>query len=113
MVSNLVPQRVVSLCRAMALGDLAAAREEHFTLLPLAEALLHLESNPVPVKAALRLMGRDTGAVRLPLAPPAAETVLRLEQLLAELPPGEGTEARRHEGTEGWRASARAQPVAG
>jgi 4-hydroxy-tetrahydrodipicolinate synthase len=73
-LSNLLPEAVADLCRAVDSGDLVDARATHRRLLPLAEALLTLDSNPVPLKAALELVGWDSGAVRLPLVR-AAEPV--------------------------------------
>jgi 4-hydroxy-tetrahydrodipicolinate synthase len=67
-LSNLVPRRIAALCGAMGKGDWASARSVHLELLGLARGLLALDVNPVPVKTALALLGRDSGAVRLPLA---------------------------------------------
>jgi 4-hydroxy-tetrahydrodipicolinate synthase len=75
-ISNIVPDRVAALCRALLTGDWTQAREAHYDLLPLAKGLLSLDTNPVPVKCALKQLGRDTGAVRLPLVP-ANESVER------------------------------------
>jgi 4-hydroxy-tetrahydrodipicolinate synthase len=52
----------------IATGELAAAREIHFRLLPIAKALF-LETNPVPVKAAMEMLGLVGGSTRLPLLP--------------------------------------------
>jgi len=68
-VSNLVPSRVAALCDAIAAGSLHEMRRLHDALYPLARGLLSLDVNPVPLKAALQLLGRDSGVVRLPLAP--------------------------------------------
>ena len=65
--SNVVPERMVALVAAAARGDMAAARAEHFHLLPLIRALF-VETNPVPIKRAMELVGLCGGAVRLPLA---------------------------------------------
>lgn len=73
---NVVPEEMVSLVREAARGDFAAARRRHYRLLPLFRALF-IESNPVPVKAALELLGRATAEVRLPLV--AAEEATRSE----------------------------------
>jgi 4-hydroxy-tetrahydrodipicolinate synthase len=40
--------------------------------------------NPVPLKAAMKLLGRDSGSVRLPLAPASRETVDRIAEILAK-----------------------------
>jgi 4-hydroxy-tetrahydrodipicolinate synthase len=82
-VSNLVPARVQALCDAF-LGDrFGEAQEIHRGLFPLAKGLLSLDVNPVPLKAAMRLLGRDSGAVRLPLAEASKETVVRITEILA------------------------------
>jgi 4-hydroxy-tetrahydrodipicolinate synthase len=66
-VSNLVPERVQAMCDAFNNEDWAQARRIHFELLPLSRGLLSLDTNPVPVKAALESLGRDSGALRLPM----------------------------------------------
>ncbi len=76
--SNVVPKIVAGMVASAASGDFAAARTVHERLQPLFRALF-AETNPVPVKAALKLMGRGNGAVRAPLcaALPETETALR------------------------------------
>ena len=51
------------------LGDLAMAKALHARYHALAGALVSLDSNPVPLKAAMAILGRDSGVVRPPLAP--------------------------------------------
>ncbi|MFB3138023.1 MAG: 4-hydroxy-tetrahydrodipicolinate synthase [Phycisphaerales bacterium] len=82
-VSNLVPQKVADLCRAFLEGDWEAARILHGELFGLSRGLLSLATNPIAVKAALQLLGRDTGAVRLPLWPPDQETRQAIEEMVA------------------------------
>lgn len=79
-VSNLAPQAVAALCDAALKGDFAKARRLHLKLFPLIKALF-LETNPIPVKAALELMGLCGGSPRLPLTPitPAAKAALKRE----------------------------------
>jgi 4-hydroxy-tetrahydrodipicolinate synthase len=86
-VSNLVPARVARLCRLLAGNDFRAALDEHMELLPLSRGLLSLDVNPVPVKCALAALGLDTGAVRLPLAPPSAAAAARIRELVASIAP--------------------------
>ena len=76
--SNVAPRVVARLVGSMKAGDLAAARSVHQTLQPLLKALF-LEPNPVPVRCALKLMGRGNANVRAPLCPalPETETALR------------------------------------
>lgn len=66
-VSNVAPREMAALMDAALAGDFAQARELHYRLFPLMKAMF-LDTNPVPAKTALALMGKiDSGAVRLPL----------------------------------------------
>ena len=66
---NIVPQDVRSLVTAWREGDTAKAAEIHHKLYPLCRDMLSLATNPIPVKAAAAMLGRDAGPVRLPLTP--------------------------------------------
>jgi 4-hydroxy-tetrahydrodipicolinate synthase len=59
---------MVELCKHAAQSDFAGAKRCHFTLLPWMRAAF-LESNPVPLKAAMAMMGRMENHLRLPLVP--------------------------------------------
>ena len=65
-VSNLVPGRVKALVKACLDGDFEEGRRIHFELLPLIKAAF-LETNPVPIKAALNWAGLPAGPARLPM----------------------------------------------
>lgn len=67
-ISNAVPALMTKLVRVARAGDPAAARELHMQLLPWMRAAF-IESNPVPVKAALAMMGKMENVLRLPLVP--------------------------------------------
>ncbi len=67
-VSNAVPAAMAQLADACLRGDLAAARALHFRLMPWFDAAF-IEANPLPVKAALAMMGRLQNVLRLPLVP--------------------------------------------
>lgn len=82
-VTNLVPDRVAAMCQAFLHGDWDAARKIHFELLPLAKGLLSLDVNPVPVKTALKKLGRDSGALRLPLCPPTDAVDKKIGEIIA------------------------------
>jgi 4-hydroxy-tetrahydrodipicolinate synthase len=82
--ANVVPGPMHHLARYALLGHLAEARELHERLLPLMDANF-TESNPIPVKAALALMGRIHNVLRLPLVPAAHATAERLRAELAAL----------------------------
>jgi 4-hydroxy-tetrahydrodipicolinate synthase len=83
-VGNLVPADMKALVDAFDAGNLVEARRLHAKLFSLGRDLLGLASNPIPIKAALKMVGRDTGEVRLPLVPLAAEPAARLHRLLAD-----------------------------
>ncbi len=67
-ISNAAPRACAALVDAAGAGDLATARAIHATLAPLVDAAF-VESNPMPIKAALALMGRCQDRLRLPLVP--------------------------------------------
>ncbi|MEZ6122666.1 MAG: 4-hydroxy-tetrahydrodipicolinate synthase [Planctomycetaceae bacterium] len=66
---NIVPKDLLSLVSAFRSGDLAKAQEWHHKLFPLCRDMLGLATNPIPVKAAMALIGMDCGPVRLPMTP--------------------------------------------
>ena len=82
-VGNLVPADMKALLDAFDAGDLAKARALHHKLFALCRDLLGLASNPIPIKAAMAMLGRDTGDVRLPLVPLEAPLAAKLRQALA------------------------------
>lgn len=79
--SNEIPAAMAELARLARHGDFAAARRLHFQYWPLFEANF-LETNPIPVKAALAAMGHCQEIYRLPLTPPGEA---RRERLMAVL----------------------------
>lgn len=79
-VANVAPRKTVAMVDAMLSGNLEAARKLHYELLPLVRAMF-LETNPIPVKTAHKLIGLAAGPLRLPLAALAPEK----EKILAEI----------------------------
>ena len=67
-VSNATPKGMSELCAAAGSGDFARAQRCHFKLLPWMRAAF-VESNPVPLKAAMAMLGRMENRLRLPLVP--------------------------------------------
>ena len=80
--ANIAPKPMVDLVDLAAAGDFGAAREVHFRLYPLFKALF-LETNPIPVKAAMAMQGMIGPEVRLPLVPASDATLAALEKALA------------------------------
>jgi 4-hydroxy-tetrahydrodipicolinate synthase len=81
--SNVVPGRMGRMIRAAIQGDIPTARAEHFALLPLFRALF-LETNPIPVKAALAMRGEVAESYRLPLCPMSPEARDKLASALRD-----------------------------
>jgi 4-hydroxy-tetrahydrodipicolinate synthase len=72
---------MVELCARARGGDFAAARDLHFRLLPWMRAAF-VEANPLPVKAALAMMGRVANELRLPLVPLAEKHEVTVREAL-------------------------------
>lgn len=68
-VGNIIPRDVMAMLDAFNAGDMAKARQWHLRLFGLCKDLLGLAPNPVPIKAAMQLLGRLDGHLRLPLIP--------------------------------------------
>jgi len=82
--SNVAPKDMSQMMEAALSGDLAKARQLHYKLFPLMQAMFY-ETNPVPAKKALELMGKiKSGTPRLPLYPMNDETLARLKAALAD-----------------------------
>ena len=79
--SHVAPAQVVKVQRLCAAGDYVAAQNEQDALVELIQALF-AETSPIPLKAALSLMNKMRGEIRLPLTPATEETVARLRNIL-------------------------------
>jgi 4-hydroxy-tetrahydrodipicolinate synthase len=82
-VSNVAPADMAGMCNAFFQGSLSAARKLHFKMWPLMEAMFY-ETNPAPVKTALKMMGKISGEVRQPLCPLSQANETRLRQVMQE-----------------------------
>ena len=80
-LANVLPGEVRRLCDAMLAGDLAAATAQHLRLFPLFKAMF-VETNPIPIKAALAMAGMIANELRLPLVPLSERHRARLAELL-------------------------------
>jgi 4-hydroxy-tetrahydrodipicolinate synthase len=81
-VGNIVPADMKALVSAWEAGRPAEALRWHRKLFPLCRDMLGVATNPIPVKAAMRLLGRGTGELRLPLCPLDAAGEARVAQTL-------------------------------
>ena len=80
-LSNIAPVETQAMARAALAGDFDTAAALQIELLPLIE-LLFCEVNPIPVKAAMKLIGCDCGECRLPLTSASPATVKKMKNLL-------------------------------
>ncbi|MBC8285515.1 MAG: 4-hydroxy-tetrahydrodipicolinate synthase [Nitrospinae bacterium] len=81
--ANLVPDKFSKLCKAALSGDMDTARSLHYELLKL-NNVMFIETNPIPVKAALALMGLIGSEFRAPLCPPSDDSLAAIKSVLQE-----------------------------
>jgi 4-hydroxy-tetrahydrodipicolinate synthase len=81
--ANVVPTEMANLVKAFANGQVQEARRIHFQLAPLFAALFY-ETNPIPVKEALGMMGKIDPELRLPLCPMAQDTREKLARVMKD-----------------------------
>ncbi len=82
-VTNVVPKEMSELTEACMQGDWEKGREIQFRLIPLIRNLF-IETNPIPVKTALSLMGKCRGDLRLPLTPMGEPNLKKLKQAMTD-----------------------------
>jgi 4-hydroxy-tetrahydrodipicolinate synthase len=82
-LANIMPKTVGDLTDAFFAGDLAKARQLHLDTLKIGNAMF-IESNPIPVKTALGLMGKCSDEVRLPLCPMSDANKAKLTAIMKE-----------------------------
>ena len=82
-VSNVVPGDMAGLVDAFLAGDLEKARTLHFRMSPLIDAIF-IETNPIPVKTALAMMGKIDGELRLPLCSMTEKSEAVLKKVMQE-----------------------------
>lgn len=83
-VANVDPARMSQMVNAALEGDYAKSAKLHYELYDLMKVLF-VESNPVPTKDSLNMIGRPAGHVRLPLAPMKDESTVKLTKVLKDL----------------------------
>ena len=82
-VGNIIPREMIGLISAFDKGDIAEARRRHHRLFPLCRDMLSLATNPIPIKCAMKLLGRDTGELRMPMTPLSPEQEAKLRETLS------------------------------
>ncbi len=80
-VANIVPDRVVQMIGAWNNREIERARDMYFELMPLVKAMF-IETNPIPVKTAMGLMGMISPELRLPLCEMSKENLEKLKKVL-------------------------------
>jgi 4-hydroxy-tetrahydrodipicolinate synthase len=83
-VGNIVPRDMKALVSAFEAGHFQEALTWHRKLFPLCRDMLGAATNPIPVKTAMKLLGRDTGELRLPMCAMDAAGEGRVRQTLVE-----------------------------
>ena len=82
-LSNIIPDKIKAMVSAELDGDHEIARQYHLELFPLFRGMF-IETNPIPIKTAMAMMGVDSGEVRLPLCEMEEENVEQLRHLLED-----------------------------
>jgi 4-hydroxy-tetrahydrodipicolinate synthase len=83
-VGNIVPGDVIALIRAFEAGNIPEAQRWHRKLFPLCRDMLGLATNPIPIKIAMKMLGLDTGELRMPLTPLSAREEEKLHTTLGD-----------------------------
>jgi len=79
--NNIIPRQVAEIVNAYLNNDLERAREIYYEVFPLFKAMF-IETNPIPVKTAMKIIGRLNGKLRLPLCPMQPENENKLKSVL-------------------------------
>lgn len=82
-VANILPNDIASMCSLALEGNIKAARNIHLKLFPVIKALF-IETNPIPIKKAMELMGMHAGKPRLPLVEMNQDNVTTLRKTLID-----------------------------
>ena len=82
-LSNVAPKQTHDICAKFFAGDVAGSCAEQLRAIPLCNALF-CEVNPIPVKKALSLMGKEAGILRMPLTEMEEENAAKLEKAMKE-----------------------------
>jgi 4-hydroxy-tetrahydrodipicolinate synthase len=81
-VGNIIPKDMIALCNAFEEGNIEKVQAWHYKTYSLCRDMLSLSTNPIPIKAAMKMLGRDTGELRLPLTPLSITDEQKLQKTL-------------------------------
>ncbi len=81
-VGNIIPRDMMALVKAFAAGKFEDALQWHRKLFPLCRDMLGVATNPIPLKTAMKLLGRGSGEMRLPMCPIDAAGEAKVRQTL-------------------------------
>jgi 4-hydroxy-tetrahydrodipicolinate synthase len=81
-VGNIIPRDMKALLRAFEQGNMAQALQWHRKMFPLCRDMLGAATNPIPIKTAMKMLGRDNGELRLPMCPMDEAGEMKLRQTL-------------------------------
>ncbi|MDR1924458.1 MAG: 4-hydroxy-tetrahydrodipicolinate synthase [Planctomycetaceae bacterium] len=81
-VGNIAPRDMINLCNAFDKGNLKLAKEIHYKMYPLCRSMLSLATNPIPIKTAMKILGRDSGELRLPMTPLTPDEENKIHEIL-------------------------------
>lgn len=84
--SNVIPGPINQMVQALSKGDFTLARSLHYQMLPFFKAAF-IETNPIPIKAAMQLCSKPAGGCRLPLCDLTSANHQKLKEVLLSLPP--------------------------
>ena len=79
--ANILPTKVVAMCKAAAKGNIKEAQSIHYELMDINDTLF-IDTNPMPVKAALHLMGKIESEVRAPLVRLSSNNLEKLKKIM-------------------------------
>lgn len=83
-VGNIVPRDMKAMVKAFDTGKIREAQDWHRRLFPLCRDMLGAATNPIPIKTAMKLLGQDTGELRLPMCPMDDAGEARLRKTLKD-----------------------------
>ena len=83
-VGNIVPKDIQAVVTQFRAGKIAEAQKTHYKLFNLCRELLSLATNPIPIKTAMKFLGRGNGVLRLPMCPTDAAGEKRIREVLTQ-----------------------------